>query len=169
MSRPHTRPRTGQRGATLIVALVFLTILSLLGATVAGNNVLQERMAGNTRNHDLAFQAAEACIQAAKADIGDAGFDPDAIPAFMPATPNTADEWRNWPTANVSTLAVTPGGVCAAPQYYIEKMPDDSTGNQYFRVTTLGVGGGSGTDIADCIENGSAIVILQAMFRIGVG
>lgn len=69
MTMPNTRPLISQRGSTLIVALVFLMILTMLGVTVAGNNVLQERMAGNTRQRDLAFQAAEHALKAADTTI----------------------------------------------------------------------------------------------------
>ena len=58
-----------QRGITLIVALIFLGVLALLGITAAQVMSLEERMAGNARNKDLAFQAAEAALNAAQADI----------------------------------------------------------------------------------------------------
>jgi len=57
--------RQNQRGAALIVALIFLIVLSMLGVTVANNNTLQEKMAGNTRQRDLAFQAAEQALEVA--------------------------------------------------------------------------------------------------------
>ena len=60
-----------QQGITLIIALIFLVVLTLLGVTVASNNTLQERMAGNTRNRDLAFQSAEFALQAASATLND--------------------------------------------------------------------------------------------------
>ncbi len=51
-----------QSGATLFTALIFLIMLILLGAGAAQTSGLEERMAGNTRNRDLAFQAAEAAL-----------------------------------------------------------------------------------------------------------
>ena len=48
--------RSNQRGVTLIVALIFLAMLMLLGVTVARTSSLEERMAGNTRDRDLARQ-----------------------------------------------------------------------------------------------------------------
>jgi type IV pilus assembly protein PilX len=69
---------TRQRGATLIVALIFLVILSLLGVTVASNNSLQERMAANTRSRDIAFEAAEHALRAAELYLDDPDGDGNA-------------------------------------------------------------------------------------------
>jgi len=52
-----------QKGATLIVAVIFLIMLSILGINVAQVSNLEEHMAGNSRNRDLAFQAAEAALK----------------------------------------------------------------------------------------------------------
>ena len=62
-----------QQGMALVIALIFLVVLTLLGATVASNNALQERMAGNTRNRDLAFQSAEHALKTANSDMVTAG------------------------------------------------------------------------------------------------
>lgn len=67
---PNRLPRH-EHGATLVIALIFLVLLTLLGVTVASNNTLQERMAGNTRQRDLAFQAAEYALKAADAAVND--------------------------------------------------------------------------------------------------
>ena len=52
-----------QYGATLFTALIFLIMLSLLGVNAAQMSVMEERMSGNTRSRDLAFQAAEAALK----------------------------------------------------------------------------------------------------------
>ena len=58
-----------QRGAVLIVALLFLTILTILGVTAMTTTTFEERMAGNTRDVSLAFQAAEAALRDARRDL----------------------------------------------------------------------------------------------------
>jgi type IV pilus assembly protein PilX len=64
---PFTNVRhPAQRGFVLIVALVLLLILTILGLAAAQSTSLQERMAGNARNRDMAFQAAEAGLRAAE-------------------------------------------------------------------------------------------------------
>ena len=54
---------TKQKGATLFTALMFLIMLTVLGVNVAQLSVSEERMAGNTRNRDLAFQAASSALK----------------------------------------------------------------------------------------------------------
>lgn len=52
-----------QQGAVLVVGLVFLVLLTLIGITTMQVSTMQERMAGNARDHDLAFQNAEAGLR----------------------------------------------------------------------------------------------------------
>lgn len=52
-----------QYGAVLIVSLIFLLLMTIIGVTAMQTTTLQERMAGNTRDHNLAFQAAEAALR----------------------------------------------------------------------------------------------------------
>ncbi|MGH8279471.1 MAG: pilus assembly PilX family protein [Gammaproteobacteria bacterium] len=48
----------------LIVALILLLVLTVLGLAASRSTSLEERMAGNERNQNLAFQAAEAGLRA---------------------------------------------------------------------------------------------------------
>jgi type IV pilus assembly protein PilX len=52
-----------QRGAVLFVSLIFLLILTLIGITAARMQTVEERMAQNDDNHQLAVQAAEAALR----------------------------------------------------------------------------------------------------------
>jgi len=56
----HSR---GQRGAVLVVALIFLLVMTMLIMASVRGTVLQERMAGNIYDRSLAFQAAEAALR----------------------------------------------------------------------------------------------------------
>lgn len=58
-----------QRGVSLVVALIFLIILTILGLTAMRVATMEERMSGNSRDRSLAFQAAEAALRDAEADI----------------------------------------------------------------------------------------------------
>ncbi|MEQ1667949.1 MAG: PilX N-terminal domain-containing pilus assembly protein, partial [Sulfuriferula sp.] len=51
---------------TLIIAMIFLLILTLLGVTAMQSTVVEERIAGNTRDKDMAFQSAEDGLRAAE-------------------------------------------------------------------------------------------------------
>ncbi|QJQ94282.1 MULTISPECIES: PilX N-terminal domain-containing pilus assembly protein [Halomonadaceae] len=50
----------------LIIAMVFMLLLTMLGLSAMQNTTLQERMAGNQRDHGMAFQAAEAGLREAE-------------------------------------------------------------------------------------------------------
>lgn len=52
-----------QRGSALIIALVFLLAMTLIGVTAMQGTTQQESMAGNMRDRNLAFQAAEAALR----------------------------------------------------------------------------------------------------------
>lgn len=75
MSDLHTPPVefatsiTRQRGVVMLVSLLFLVILTLLGIATMRTNVIEERLAGNSRDWGLAFQAAEAALRDGEADI----------------------------------------------------------------------------------------------------
>jgi len=62
---------TRERGASLVVALIFLIILTMLGLTTMRVATMEERMSGNSRDRSLAFQAAEAALRDAEMDIED--------------------------------------------------------------------------------------------------
>ncbi len=155
-----------QRGVTLIVALIFLAILMLLGVTVAQTTSMEERMAGNTRDRDLALQSAEAALSAADlalralrdptTGVINAAFD-GSTPGYVtysPANASDAAYWNAYDWANGSQSAGTSlSQVSAQPRYVIEKLPDAAT-TQRFRVTARGVGASANT-----------VVILQAGYE----
>jgi type IV pilus assembly protein PilX len=156
-----------QRGVTLIVSLIFLAILMLLGVTVAQTSSMQERMAGNTRDRDLALQSAEAALMSADlalkalrdptTGIINAAFDGSTTGyvAYDPAHGSDAAYWTgyDWANASQSLTGTTLSQVAAQPRYVIEKLPDAAT-TQRFRVTARGVG-----------SSASTVVILQAGYE----
>lgn len=52
-----------QLGAVLVTGLIFLVVLTLISIAAMRGTLLEERMAGNARDQDLAFQAAEAAMR----------------------------------------------------------------------------------------------------------
>jgi len=62
-----------QAGAALITSLIFLTVLTILGMSTLGTALLESRMAGNARDRNLAFQAAEIGLRDAELFIRDSG------------------------------------------------------------------------------------------------
>lgn len=172
------KPRSGrlprvasQRGATLIVALVLLVVVTLLGVASLRGVLLQERMAANQYDRSLAFQAAEAALRAAEAYVEAnvpvpsgtncaSGVCPTPDPA---ATPRWEDsDFTGW--QNVSTDLGKLAGT--APQYIIEYMggdfpcdPRDPTGSaaacKRYRITARSNPG-----------NDRATVMLQSVYAI---
>jgi len=58
-----------QRGAALVVALIMLLVMTVLGIAAMQVTRMEERMAGNSRDVNLAFQAAEAGLRDAEKRI----------------------------------------------------------------------------------------------------
>lgn len=71
MSLSPFSSRRDSRGAVLFVALILLIVLSLLAITAAQVTVLQERMSGNFRALQRAFERAEARMVESRAQISD--------------------------------------------------------------------------------------------------
>lgn len=62
-----------QRGAILIISLMFLVVLTMLALTTMGGITLEERMSGQYRDLNVAFQAAESGLRDAERDIWGTG------------------------------------------------------------------------------------------------
>jgi len=58
-----------QRGATLLVALVMLIVMTLLGLASIRGTSMQEKMGANMYDRSLAFQAVESALREAEASI----------------------------------------------------------------------------------------------------
>jgi type IV pilus assembly protein PilX len=58
-----------QQGSTLIVATIFLMIITMIVISVLGTGTLEERMSANDRNRQVALQAGEAILREAEALI----------------------------------------------------------------------------------------------------
>jgi type IV pilus assembly protein PilX len=133
--------RAGQRGFSLVTTLLFMIAALLLGVSVMSVNVMQERMIGNTKDRDLAFQAAEAALRDAEMDVANNIVDSSAFvdncafglctPPSRRATPSPlpvdapAGFWSN--PANVRTYGTYTGvapfpGVPNQPRYVIENL-----------------------------------------------
>ena len=63
MSRDTTTTPEQERGATLVVALIMLVLIAIVGIGAMQSTTLQERMAGNLRDQNMAFQASEAGLR----------------------------------------------------------------------------------------------------------
>jgi type IV pilus assembly protein PilX len=153
-----------QRGSVLVVGLVFLAVMTAIVLAVMRSSTLEERMAANSRNAQIALQAAEAMVREAEATAftGGAPLEPFDDTAFVAGcakgycannTSATTPLWQsvNWSSAanktrTVST-ATTVSGVASQPRYVVELLPNAEDGVaggicplMMFRITAQGVG-----------------------------
>lgn len=110
-----------QQGATLIVALVMLLLISLLAIGGMQGSIMQERMASNAHDGALSFQASEAALRQAEDDILNSL--PTRLTAFD--EPLIATPWL-WDGTNPTRLGVGNAGpdVSAQPIYHIARLAD---------------------------------------------
>ncbi|MFN2309885.1 MAG: PilX N-terminal domain-containing pilus assembly protein [Gammaproteobacteria bacterium] len=145
-----------QRGAVLIISLIFLLLMTLIGVTSMQSTTLQERMAGNTRDRNLAFQAAEAGLREGEAWLGTPANRATADVANILANPEAWDGTGEHGTANGH------GALADPPAFYVEPSTQviygvsasSMTVEDFYPVTSRGVGGSDTT-----------VVILQTMFK----
>lgn len=60
---------THQTGAVLVISLFILVVITLIGVSAIQTTTLEEKMTGNRRDHDLAFQAAESALRDAEITV----------------------------------------------------------------------------------------------------
>jgi len=66
---PSSAARARQRGLSLVTTLVLMLATLGLGVAVMAVNAMEERMIANTKDRDLALQAAEAALRDAEQDV----------------------------------------------------------------------------------------------------
>lgn len=161
-----------QQGVVLAVGLIMLLLMTLIGITGMQTTTLQEKMTGNFRDRNLAFQSSEAALRDAEQYLRFTAI----IPAFngsnglyQPAS-DGVDVWLDseidWTDTSASVqYSTTLDNVASQPQYIIEELPPvpDPTSSleggitqtsKFYRVTSRATGG---TD--------TAVVILQSVYK----
>lgn len=162
-----------QRGSALVVSLLILMVMTVIGITAMGSTTLEERMANNNRQRQVAFQSAEAALRDAETFLTTSITSVASLALFNGATPglytqripvvgmspvapapafNIYDD-TNWAAGNSMLPTVALGSVTRQPRYIIEYMgrvgepPLDYTvpdPRQYgFRVTAIAWGEGA--------------------------
>jgi type IV pilus assembly protein PilX len=116
-----------QRGAVLIVGLIFLALMTLIGVTAFSVATQEERMAGNTRDRLRAFEAAEAALRECERYLS------NPIPPVFSANGTTdpgmydtaAGLQEKWETINWSTdpsrQLTNVGGVSEQPRCIVQR------------------------------------------------
>jgi type IV pilus assembly protein PilX len=158
----------GQRGAALIVGLIMLLLLTLIGVAGMRDTLLQQKMIANTKDREIALQAAESALLAAGKSLtgilkvnmtNSAGlYDlSTASPSLLERTGTEAAFWNNWGSGSWNSgnsvaynRALT--GVVASepPRYVVEKLPLDGFG-------AAGGSGGSGSATSGMVTAGDVV------------
>ena len=159
--RQQLSARRNQSGAVLVVSLIILLVVTMLAISSMQSTALEERMAGNTNDRNLAFQSTESALREAEVFVegisslgnfnGTSGLfgRTDAEPGFYDAT--------TWSNSSNHVVAGTDFGSHEAPRYYIKNFTtvtgtegalnmsgygdNKGTGDiTVFRVTARGIG-----------------------------
>ena len=162
-----------QKGAVLVTGVIFLVVLTILVLSIMRSATLEERMAGNARNRQIALQAAEAVIRDAENTLlgktAASPVDPLYIEGFTANCTNgfcerNPQKWKDidWDDDSTETRTFATGSglsiskVTSQPRYYVEYISKEDTPNcpkVVYRITARGVGPDYST------------VILQTNFR----
>lgn len=168
MNKPNMINNDSQRGVALLVSLIFLLLMTMLGISSMRGTVLEERMAGNWRDQNIALQAAEAALRAAETSFETVVNPP--IPLVFPCSSacaviayneqdpsvnyllrNKTAEITNWRNS-ANTYPGSIVGAAQAPEYLIEQRAfirdhlgtgfgvAHETGRHVYQITARGVG-----------------------------
>lgn len=181
--------RARQRGAALVVALLLLVVITLVGFAAVRGTLMQQKMAANHYDRQVAFQNAEAALRVAKERIGS---HPNEVARNcrsngIACLSNPFND-ASLPAGSVHDVEIgsnkdqyTKAAIAASqPQYVIENMgnwadPDSDAGfGQNASSHNYGVSGGSTTAVYYRITARSgnprdvgdrAVVILQTVVK----
>lgn len=130
-NRPHA-----QSGAALIVALILLIVITLVGLAAIGTTLLQNKMASNQYDRQVAFQSAEAAMRVAT--------------ALFPNNPGL-----------IARNCQTGGTICQANPFDDSGLPSGS-----IHTVTAGPASGSTTAPSATTFTASAVAAMQPQFVI---
>lgn len=174
--------RLAQRGITLVISLIILTVVTLLALTLVKTSVFEERMAGNARDRGLAFESAEYALREAQDFLSNAVLPPftasggssGAFYQNLNTSPSGQTEDEYWksthPWSTNAVVATKTGGILSGqpqPRYVIEEYPSISCAGyskkwpppsprSVYRITARAVG-----------RTTEAVVILQSWYDRG--
>lgn len=174
--------RKKQAGVVLFVSLIFILMVTMLAVTSIQSTTVTERIAGNSRDKSLAFQATEAALRTAEGVLrgtpgaftaGGAGGRYLVTESSVPAVLTSAAQstWSKTTWENLTTVicsgCVNNQMVSNAPEYIIEQLPANALSDSslvlgkpnkktsaVYRITASGTG-----------MSGNSYVVLQSIYR----
>jgi type IV pilus assembly protein PilX len=165
----HLHKRQRQRGMALITSILLLIVLTIMALSMMRSYGVQERIAGNTRDKQRAFNAAVSAQQYAEYWLSNSANTASAICAGV--VPSTTGQVCTNPLTNLSTLpwaagvtysqfttnagnnvvntvssTGTAGSYALAPVFYITDLgPPASGSGELYQIDAVGYGGSLGT------------------------
>lgn len=149
MNSVKTNIPVRQKGAVLIVSMIILLVMTMIGVTAMQTTTMEERMAGNMRDQNFAFQAAEVALRDAEdfieGIINTSGFNgTEGLHGLADTEPDYANSatWSSTVSSRAygtDTGAPAVNGVQTQPRYFI-KIISVSGGTTTFRITARGTG-----------------------------
>ena len=147
-----------QTGSALVVSLILLLVLTMLGVQGMRSNVMQERMAGNMRERNLAFQAAEAALRLGEVQNPLVAFSPSNVALANPGgwlgVAGGGTFFGDFPNFNLGVVDADPAFHIGPPQYVRIGIAVPPEWRYIYPVTAVGFGG-----------RDSSVVVVQSSFE----
>jgi len=171
------RPNQNQSGSVLIISLIVMLVLTVLGVSGMKSSVMEEKMAGNMRDSQLAFQAAEATLKEAERHIETnvvsvANFDTNGSDGLYDRSQHKVWNQIGW-TSNDSlefTNFSTNYAINTPPRYIIQHVASQLNNVDNLNMDNYGQGTGAGRVemfliTARAVGNsGNTVVMLQSTY-----
>ncbi|WP_313320393.1 PilX N-terminal domain-containing pilus assembly protein [Stenotrophomonas sp.] len=151
-TRHHLRTSVlRQRGASLLVVLIILVVITLIGLASIRGTLLRERLSGNMYDRSLAFQSAESALREAEVAVRAAvvGGSSIGVDCSLPATACPIPPANTYAGGGAGWINGTATQTLAAgqPQYYVQYLgqresTDELQQNQSANANQYGGGGG---------------------------
>ncbi|HEY7884559.1 MAG TPA: PilX N-terminal domain-containing pilus assembly protein [Cellvibrionaceae bacterium] len=162
-----------QSGMTLIIGMIMVLLITIIGLAAIRGSGLQEQMAGNMRDRQVAFEAAEAALRGGEGFVLQGSVPIGSQQGFVASLDSPAasfwlgmgDAPFDWAAGSATVAGID--GVSEAPRYVVEEVSFIEPGlfggaadwssiqnmepEIMYRITARGVGG-----------NANSVVVLQS-------
>lgn len=175
MQKDHLHSR--QQGSVLIISLVIMVVLTILGVSGMKTSLLEEKMAGNLKDTQLAFQAAEATLKQAEQYIEQnvvsiSSFDNDGSDGLYDKSterPWESINWNNSDSIEYSDFDST-YSVNSPPRFIVQHLVSQTNNIDELNLDNYGQGTGAGRVEMFLItaratgSSGKSVVTLQSTY-----
>lgn len=171
--------RRTQKGFVLPVSMIFLIVMTMLAVTAIRKATLDEKVGGNLRSQESAFQAAEKALRFCERQLDLAAgsttmcqkrttstltvYDSTGAYSESDVMANYPSKWKAanvWTSGDATTMSGVDAltGVASQPQCLVERwpLPGRDSSNWPYVITARGVG-----------PVDTAVVVLQEVIRCG--